>query len=56
MFTRRPNGRNQRAQQFQPLRHQFRREIIYPGQIGARPGETRNQTNSDRVFADAKDD
>jgi hypothetical protein len=41
--------------QLQPLRHQFDREIIHPGQITARPGEARNQTHSHRIFADRED-
>ena len=35
---------------------QLSREKIDPRQISARPGEARDQTELDRVFADAEDD
>ena len=42
-------------QQFHPLCRQLTRKKVDPGQIAARPGETGDQTNFDRVIAHNKD-
>ena len=47
---------HQLAQEFQPLCPQFGADKIDPCQVAARPGETRDKTKPDRVFADDEDD
>jgi hypothetical protein len=44
------------AQQFQPLCRQFTREKIDACQVAPRSGEAGDETNFDRVIADAEDD
>ena len=52
-----PNGLgHQLVQKCQPLRIQLSREKIDPRQVSARPGEAGDETELDRVFADAEDD
>ena len=43
-------------QEPQPLGHHLRVEKIDAGRVAARPGETGDKTQLDRVFADAEDD
>ena len=52
-----PNGLgHQVVQEPQPLGHNFSDEKIDAGRIAARPGKAGDQTQLDRVFADAEDD
>jgi hypothetical protein len=44
------------VQQPQPLGHHFTDEKIEASRVATRPGEARDQTVPDRVFADAEDD
>jgi hypothetical protein len=47
---------HQLAQDVQVLGDKFAREKIVPCDIAARPGEARNQTEPDRIFANTEDD
>jgi hypothetical protein len=47
---------HQLVQELQAFGHNFSRDEINASRIAARPGETSDQTQLDRVFANAKDD
>ena len=47
---------HQCTQQFQPLRCDLSTQVIDPCDVATGPGEARDETKPDRVFADGKDD
>jgi hypothetical protein len=50
------HSRHQFMQEPEPFCHQFSGKKVYSCQVAARAGETRDQTNPDRIFGDEEDD